>query len=124
MKVKKIEVVFENCEEITVPTSDISFMYASDITSSAFIQNILSHDDVDVHEHKTAGVFSLRIKNKPEYSRILQYSDITQIHLYGHDDSHDWFYVEWGDGEYRNEYQKTEIQGDEILIRIAKEDSR
>jgi hypothetical protein len=120
--VSRIEVVFENCEEISVPVTDISYMYASDITNSMFIHNILREGATDTFEHKTAGYFALHIVNKPEYGRVLAHADITQIHLYDQNGGHEWFCVSWHpDDEYTNRYQTTQLRGDEIVIRVTKE---
>jgi hypothetical protein len=121
VNVSKIEVVFENCEEITVPVTDVIYMYAADITNSMCIHNILRDVSADTFEHKTAGYFELHIINKPEYGRVLAHADITQIHLYDQSGDHEWLCVNWHpDDEYSNRYQTTRLEEDEIFIRIGK----
>jgi hypothetical protein len=123
MTVNKIVIVFENCEEITVPVADVVYMYASDITETTTIQNILRKDAIDTFEQRTAGYFVLRMVNKPEYGRILAYADITQVHLYDQNGGHEWFCVSWHpDDEHTNRYQTTQLREDGIVaVRVGEE---
>lgn len=118
-RVTKIELVFLNCEELMIPMKDIVFFELDNITERIICQNILRNDTHEIYRYKTAREVILRFKNKPKYHRVFKSNDITQIHLYDELGNHEWFCVLFSD-EFYNDYQKTEIEDDEIVITIMK----
>lgn len=124
-KVATVELVFENCEEISIPVSDIKILYAYGLTESLGFFGVFHDDQKDVHRYKSARYFHIIFENKPEYKRVFDYKDITQVHLYDADGNEEWFFVAWGAGEYENELQETNLDKfGKIDITIAEESQR
>ncbi|MGC4375749.1 hypothetical protein WD019_02240 [Fictibacillus sp. Mic-4] len=120
--VAKIHLAFENCEGIDIPAEDVHFMYASEITESVRFHNILRKQSDRLSRFKHADFFRLIITNKPEYKRVFDYRDIAQVHLFDEAGNNEWFFVYWGENEYDNEHQKTQVyRKGQIDITIAKE---
>lgn len=117
-RVAKVELVFENCEEISVPISDIERLYVYGLTESLGFFGV-SHD---VHRYKSAQYFRIIFENKPEYKRVFKHKDIAQVHLYDADGNEEWFFVAWGAGDHENELQATKLDKfGKINITIAEE---
>jgi hypothetical protein len=122
VKVDKIDIVFENCEHIEVPYSDVHYLYIGDISQSILDNNILlkSELDLQLELRKYAKYARIILKNKPEYERIKQYNDITHIALMREDQIVECIGIDWKDGssEYENLGQVVTVKDNEIHIRI------
>lgn len=127
-----IELIFENCDSITLPIDDIEYFYANNIQQSMNLQ------DNQLNIYKSVDNITISIKkqafDKPtdftemltdeeevEYHKLknrINSSDITQIHFINfQDETVESLYVEWSDeDEWHNKYQKQEIIDDEYLV--------
>lgn len=118
-EITRIDLAFENCEDVAIPAKDVRFLYAGDINESIRFDNILAKSSERLSTYRTAGLVRLIIRNRPEYNRILEYDDIAQIHLYDSDDNHEWFFTDydevWG---HENANQQTELINDETEIHV------
>lgn len=124
MRIKEIELVFENCEVITIPGKYIGRFYVGNIRKS------LSRIAVNsTRMYETAKKIVIEIhkdaetQNRPfgtedddsTFDRILKWNDITSIEITLEDaynkenkEEHYVFYTDWiGDSEYENEGQKS-----------------
>ena len=121
-----IELIFENCDSITLPIDDIEYFYANNIQQSMNLQ------DNQLNIYKSVGDLTISIRKSAfnkftdfadmldneeeiEYHKLknrINSSDITQIHfLDKHYDPVESLYVEWSDeDEWHNKYQKQEIR--------------
>lgn len=127
-----MELIFENCDSITLPIDDIEYFYANNIQQSMNLQdnqlNIYkSVGDLTISIRKSAfnkfTDFANMLDNKEEieYHKLknrINSSDITQIHFINfQDETVESLYVEWSDeDEWHNKYQKQEIIDDEYLV--------
>lgn len=127
-----MELIFENCDSITLPINDIEYFYANNIQQSINLQ------EGQLNIYKSVGNLTLSIRKSAfdkltdfadmlnneeeiEYHKLknrINSSDITQIHfLDKHYDPVESLYVEWSDeDEWHNKYQKQEIIDDEYLV--------
>lgn len=124
MRIKEIELIFENCEVITIPGKYIGRFYVGNIRKS------LSRIAVNsTRMYETAKKIVIEIhkdaetQNRPfgtegddsTFDRILKWNDITSIEITLEDaynkenkEEHYVFYTDWiGDSEYENEGQKS-----------------
>lgn len=127
-----MELIFENCDSITLPIDDIEYFYANNIQQSMNLQ------EGQLNIYKSVGNLTLSIKKSAfdkltdfadmldgeeeiEYHKLknrINSSDITQIHFINfQDETVESLYVEWSDeDEWHNKYQKQEIIDDEYLV--------
>lgn len=127
-----IELIFENCDSITLPIDDIEYFYANNIQQSMNLQ------EGQLNIYKSVGNLTLSIRKSAfdkltdfadmsddeeeiEYHKLknrINSSDITQIHFINfQDETVESLYVEWSDeDEWHNKYQKQEIIDDEYLV--------
>lgn len=127
-----IELIFENCDSITLPIDDIEYFYANNIQQSMNLQ------DNQLNIYKSVGDLTISIRKSAfnkltdfadmldneeeiEYHKLknrINSSDITQIHFINfQDETVESLYVEWSDeDEWHNKYQKQEIIDDEYLV--------
>lgn len=119
-RLTKIELVFENLEELSIPVKDISYFEAQNIKETLRMQNISQEEDQYMVKYRTAEKVMLMIKNKQEYDRVFEHHDITQIHLYDELGNHEGFYVEYDECDWGNKNQSTLSEDDEIIIKIVK----
>jgi hypothetical protein len=118
-QIDRIDIVFENCEVIQVPMSDVRFIWLGDIKERLFINNICYRKNDGFELDKSATQAKLIIKNKPEYERVNKYSDITHIDFMRNNKSVSYIGIKWlGESEYHNVGQEVEIVKDEIFINI------
>ena len=133
-----MELIFENCDSITLPIDDMEYFYANNIQQSMNLQ------EGQLNIYKSVGNLTLSIRKSAfdkltdfadmlddeeeiEYHKLknrINSSDITQIHFINfQDETVESLYVEWSDeDEWHNKYQKQEIIDDEyIVININKE---
>lgn len=127
-----MELIFENCDSITLPIDDIEYFYANNIQQSMNLQ------DNQLNIYKSVGDLTISIRKSAfnkltdfadmldneeeiEYHKLknrINSSDITQIHFINfQDETVESLYVEWSDeDEWHNKYQKQEIIDDEYLV--------
>lgn len=127
-----MELIFENCDSITLPIDDIEYFYANNIQQSMNLQ------DSQLNIYKSVGDLTISIRKSAfdkftdfadmlddeeeiEYHKLknrINSSDITQIHFINfQDETVESLYVEWSDeDEWHNKYQKQEIIDDEYLV--------
>lgn len=96
--IDRIDIVFENCELIKVPYSDVRYISMFKITESIWDNNILFEQSFEFKTRKSAKGARIIIKDKPEYSRVWKYNDITHIDFMKEDVSISYIGVEWKDG--------------------------
>lgn len=127
-----MELIFENCDSITLPIDDIEYFYANNIQQSMNLQegqlNIYkSVDNLTISIRKSAfdklTDFADMLDNEEEieYHKLknrVNSSDITQIHFINfQDETVESLYIEWSDeDEWHNKYQTQEIIDDKYLI--------
>lgn len=127
-----MELIFENCDSITLPIDDIEYFYANNIQQSMNLQ------EGQLNIYKSVGNLTISIRKSAfdkltdfadmlsneeeiEYHKLknrINSSDITQIHFINfQDETVESLYVEWSDeDEWHNKYQKQEIIDDEYLV--------
>lgn len=127
-----MELIFENCDSITLPIDDIEYFYANNIQQSMNLQ------EGQLNIYKSVGNLTLSIRKSAfdkltdfadmlddeeeiEYHKLknrINSNDITQIHFINfQDETVESLYVEWSDeDEWHNKYQKQEIIDDEYLV--------
>lgn len=127
-----MELIFENCDSITLPIDDIEYFYANNIQQSMNLQ------EGQLNIYESVGNLTLSIRKSAfdkltdfadmlddeeeiEYHKLknrINSSDITQIHFINfQDETVESLYVEWSDeDEWHNKYQKQEIIDDEYLV--------
>jgi hypothetical protein len=101
-KLKRLEIVYENCETCAIPVKNIRSLYVRDITTSLSLMG-----NVNIYEEKSAKSFCV-IFDKAEYKthfgdyeqsnfldRTYAFNDITHIALVYEDDSEDYLGVEY-----------------------------
>ena len=116
-KITDIEFVLENCEYFSVPIERIEYARFGNMRTSMSIGFLCDH--VDTHTYADSVLVGFKIspneiietepkflKQKKTIEEILRRRDITQIHLKNNDDTVEWFFTNWGNGEYTNENQK------------------
>lgn len=127
-----MELIFENCDSITLPIDDIKYFYANNIQQSMNLQegqlniyesvgNLTISIRESAFDKLTDFADMLNNEEEIEYHKLknrINSSDITQIHfLDKHYDPVESLYVEWSDeDEWHNKYQKQEIIDDEYLV--------
>lgn len=127
-----MELIFENCDSITLPIDDIEYFYANNIQQSMNLQegqlniyesvgNLTISIRESAFDKLTDFADMLNNEEEIEYHKLknrINSSDITQIHfLDKHYDPVESLYVEWSDeDEWHNKYQKQEIIDDEYLV--------
>ena len=122
-QINRIDIVFENCEVISVPMSDVRFIWLGDIKERLFIMNICYRKNYVFELDKSAMQAKLIIKNKPEYYRVKNHQDITHIDFMKNNKSISYIGLKWlGESEYHNDGQEVEIIEDEIFININIDD--
>lgn len=131
-KIAYIQIIFENCDGITLPIDDFEYFYANNVELS------MGLTDGYIDKYKTSGNVTISIKKQAldkqtdftemltnpdeiEYHKLrnrINSSDITQLHFLDVDNHIvDSLYIEWADeDEWHNKYQTQEITGDEYLI--------
>lgn len=122
-KVSKVELVFENSEEISIPLSDIGYLTVGNIKQNIRINPGFGKESCRVEHSSHADSFHIRFKNKPEYKRVFDFTDVAQIHFYDNDGNSDWLFAPWESERYDfvNGLQDTSVRGDFIEVTISEE---
>lgn len=126
-KLKKLEIVYENCETCAIPVKNIRSLYVSDITTSLSLMG-----GGNIYEKKTTGSFCV-IFDKIEYKthfgdyeqsnfldRTNAFNDITHIALVYEDDSEDYLGIEY---KSRDETRENEAFYCDNVYQKLKEES-
>lgn len=128
--IKKVEIVFENCEEVTIERKYIEKLNALDIEICEDY-NVCNSFEIEINKDildntDDKGLCNRYFENcedKVSIGERLQQNDITQIHICYEDDSKEWFYVNWEDSDsifgIENINQESDItQNDNLYIVI------
>lgn len=129
MKIKKVDLVFENCEAVTLMPNMFKSLIITGITEQKTI-NCYQYENGENQVNKCCEYMSIDI-NKKGYkqkmdwqdmkliTRLMLYNDITSLCLIYEDDTEEQILVPWNEeNEYSNKYQKI-LQVDEENIRIV-----
>lgn len=104
MTLEKVDIVFENCEVISIPYSHIKYMGVENITSSLYkhfnndkLDEMLQSDYVKIILSKNANVEcdGFPFKNSLTVFERLEWNDITHLDI---------FYKDYEDGQVKNKY--------------------
>ena len=94
MQIKKIDIVFENTEYVTIPTDDITELYLGDVSKSLYMQvggnprKVLTAKKLHLSMKHTANVLDNAkglYENMLPFKRILKHKDISYIVLHKSD---------------------------------------
>lgn len=120
MKIRKIELVFENCEIISLMPDNIEMLELSNIKKDINI-NYHLYGNNDIHPYYVPSEVFLILTglNNQQMERILSSRDITQIHTYTRH-SHYCYLIEWAsDNDSFNAYQtNAKLTGGKLSISI------
>lgn len=129
MKLKDIYIVFENCEEIFIPATDIDGLNVKlcaqhvELTVDDEISETFEASETFLILKKSANITYYWFDNKLPFDRILTFRDIVGIQCEFDDGSVKYFTVPWEDGksDYDNKLQKTELlKNGNLMIFIGK----
>lgn len=119
--IKKIEIIFENCEYIDV-TNAIGDFYIGEITKEVYrvasnaISMVNTSELINFQIYGNGEIKGHLWDNINPLDRILKYNDITSIELTYMDDTVESFYPKY-DGEELNKYQTMkEYKGDIFIV--------
>lgn len=128
--IKKLSIIFENCESVNIETDYIGYVELSDIKNSIrkVACNCIGYSSVcetflisiDHKIPKQTETYGDKLINPID--RLNEYKDIVSISVTYEDDSEEEIYLPWGDREYTNQYQENYINkfGD-IFICISED---
>ena len=129
MKIRKIDLVFENCEVASLNTDMFKHLIFEDITEQKII-NCYQYENGENEVHKCCKYMSVDI-NKKGYEQKMNWqditlekrleigNDITYIDLIYEDNSEERIFVLWNEEDVcDNEYQKV-LRIDEETIRVV-----
>lgn len=129
MNIKRVDLVFENCEVVSLNNDMFKYLIIRGITEQKTI-NCYQYEDGENQVNKCCEYMSIDI-NKKGYkqkmnwqditliTRLMLCNDITSICLIYEDDTEEEILVSWNkDNECSNKYQKI-LQVDEENIRIV-----
>lgn len=129
MNIKRVDLVFENCEVVTLMPNMFKSLIITGITEQKTI-NCYQYEDGENQVNQCCEYMSIDINKKgceqetnwqdtTLITRLMQCNDITSIYLIYEDDTEEQILVPWDeDNEYINKYQKI-LQLDEENIRIV-----
>ena len=127
-KIKKIELIFENCE-VCILTPDMFKYLVVDGIKEQLLINCFQHKNGEIIREKTCDEFLIEINKKgleqetlmniSLKERLKNYKDIAGIAILYENDIKDEILVPWCDKyEFLNEYQEIEEVEDTITITI------
>ena len=116
-KLKEIHIVFENCEELILKPINIKYFSFNNIYKQYSYSGVNNFNEYNFASESELILNIYEGMNTEFYGeggnaikRLTSHDDITQIHLYFDDESHEWFFVNWDhSNEWINNYQKTEF---------------
>lgn len=129
MNIKRIDLVFENCEVVSLNNDMYKNLILDDITEQRIV-NCYQYKNGENETKKCSKYMSIDI-NKKGYEqktnwqkitlkeRLEKWNDITYINLIYEDNSEESIFVLWDEeDEYNNDYQKV-IRLDKEMIRVT-----
>ena len=132
-KIKYIDIVFENCEEVRLYPEMIRLLEIEGITKSYWI-NCFQYENGETYTFIRCNSFSIGINSKglevnteEPFStnlreRLTKHHDITHIDIVFEDGTSEYISVPWGKEEqYTNTKQRTDIEDDYIFITIEED---
>ncbi|WEG18581.1 hypothetical protein PQ478_08865 [Alkalihalophilus pseudofirmus] len=142
---ESIELVFENCESISIPISwfnklklgnmeqqdekDSYITDSLDMTIQLSSLDELTYSPSDPHE--VLGMFIGNetcndVGERPNIlGRIINYHDIVVLYFaYGKGNRFRSVYVPWGDDQYNNEYMKVDIDEEKMTLNVFIKDDK
>lgn len=130
MKLKRITLVFENCEVVDIPSEMVTYMLISGVSTTQIyngggeVETMMECSDCEIHILKAAGDLPMEWSvdadgNPATLSVRLEHNDITVVELdYGH--QVDVYHVNWKAGnDVFNENMSVTDEDDEIRISIS-----
>lgn len=116
----RLDVVFENCEVVQVPFTDVRYISLGGITRHLWCSNICLRERERVSDLILAKSAYVIVVDKPEYERIKVSDNITHFDFMLEGTSLDYVGVKWkeGSGDYHNVGQRIEVVNGEIRIKI------
>ena len=135
-EVDRIEIIFENCDYITIPRKyigrfslyniqrDISRVACNSISDEFYAETFLLEIHKD-YKNETYHPFEDENETKCPYDRLLEFSDISGINVIWYDGHTESIDVVWNfDNEYSNSYQDIyEAKTGNLYIVVSKEDT-
>lgn len=103
--VKSVDITLENCESYEFDAKDISVRFKGLGRSLAYGSDYLTAEETEICINKEAKATGGWGDGKWQ-NRI--HKDITQIHINYTDGTSQGYFVNWGEGEYENEYETDE----------------
>ena len=110
--IKKIEIIFENCEYAVIDGKHIGYFYAGDISDeyavlgcNSFDHMRICHDfRMEVHKEAEGPNKGFMLDDTNLFERIERYSDITSIEIHTDDEKEPMvkLYVDWDGNDYNN----------------------
>lgn len=130
-KVKKIVLVFENCDGATLTPKMFRYLCIDEITTEYMI-NCFQYEDGEVSEYIKCKYFFIEInknglKSKTGFNsdgtlkdRLLAHKDITHIHIFFNNGDDEYITVPWKGDDWTNKLQKHKVIDNELSITIKK----
>lgn len=127
-----VDIVFENCESVTISAKDVYSIYISQIndiiTYDTPNDGVMRHiaDNIYIELMQSAYVpvctYGYKMETRNIFERIKEYADIVYIELKYSDDTAEIFYAYWGNNRQDiNEYQYTfDTNHNTLVICITK----
>lgn len=128
-KVKKIVIVFENCDGVTLTPKMFDQLCIDEITTEYLI-NCFQYKDGEVSKYIKCKYFSIDINenglksklgfdsNETLRNRLLAHKDITHIHIYFNNGDDEYITVPWKGEDWTNKLQKHKEIDHELSITI------
>lgn len=129
MKLKAIDIVFENCEVVHIPIEYLFFLSLNKITMSLRVDfgrvtgSINSESTKIVLKSSANDLHTDMEPNMKLFDRIMEHNDIAAVDLITDNDESTYYYVDWcWDNDYRNSYQHNKImENGDLVVYIGKD---
>ena len=121
--IKKIELIFENCEHMDV-TNAVGDFYIGEVTKEVYrvasnaISTVNSANLINFQIYGNGEIKGYLFDNIKPIDRLLEYNDITSIELTYTDDTKESFYPSY-DGEELNDNQTMKMYKGDVFIVIS-----
>lgn len=127
MKVKSINLFFENCEMIKLTTDMFKYLIIEGIKKNKSI-NCYQYADGETQDMLSCDYFSIEINKKglnqncwkTKLKERLEKNDLVGISIENEDNTQEEIYVLWGNHDFANEYQKNYFEKDKVKIVIER----
>ena len=125
--VKKIELIFENCEVAVIDGKHVGYLLADDISEYYSVRgcNAFGHTRtchtfrLEIHRDAD-GKLAYGFDDTSLFERISRYDDITSVEIYTDDGKID-LYVDWEGDDYHNDNQSSCIADSGHLYLVISE---